>query len=323
MSEPNQETRPAGTGDEAWTPGPPPASIIDAHHHFWRMGEGRYPWLQDEYDPQAFFLGDYASICQDFDPQVYRTRTQGYPVVTTVHVEAERARDEALAETQWLHALHEETGLPGAVVAYADFGSAGIEEALARQAAYPLVRGIRCKPRTARGPDENVRGLPGTLQDERWLAGLARLAQHGMSWDLRVPYWHLEESAEVAARFPDIPIVLNHAGLPWDRSPQGLARWRRGMQALAQCGQVYVKLSELGLRDAAWDTGQNARILRETVDIFGWQRCMFASNMPVSGLNAGFATLVDTVLLAIGHLPPAAQAAIWRGNAQRFYRIAL
>lgn len=300
---------------------PLPGAIVDAHHHFWDLNDGRFPWLQAEYDAQAFFLGDYTEFCKDFGPREYRARTQGYPVVATVHVEAERARDEALEETRWLHAQHQLTGLPSAVVAYVDFSAENAAERLAEHARYPLVRGIRCKPRTSSRPDVSIKGEPGTMQDPQWLAGLASLGQLGWSWDLRVPFWHLEEAAQVAAQVPDIPIVLNHAGLPWDRSADGLAHWRRGMQALAKHDHVHVKLSELGLRDTAWDTQQNAAILREVIEIFDPRRCMFASNLPVSGLKVGFTTLMDTMRLALYGLPDEAQQYIWYDTARRFYRL--
>ncbi|WP_336603716.1 amidohydrolase family protein [Bordetella sp. 02P26C-1] len=302
---------------------PLPNAIVDAHHHLWRLDQGHYPWLQDEYDANAFFLGDYARMCHDFGPPEYRRRTQSLPIRATVHVEAERARDEALAETAWLHELNSQTGMPNAVVAYADFGSPDVASALEQQSAYPLVRGIRCKPKTSASPTSSVRNQPGTMQDERWLRGLALLERYGLSWDLRVPFWHLSEAADVAAQFPSLPIVLNHLGLPWDRSEEGIAAWRRGMEALARHEQVYVKLSEMGLRDAAWNTAENARLIRDTVSIFGWQRCMFASNLPVSGLNVDMPTLIDTVSLGVEDLSEAQKQAIWHDNAVRFYRIAV
>lgn len=300
-----------------------PQAIVDAHHHLWRLAEGHYPWLQDEYDPEAFFLGDYARMCQDFDTAEYRRRMQSLPIKATVHVEAERARDQALAETAWLHQANEQAGFPNAVVAYVDFGSPEVDAALRQQVAYPLVRGIRCKPKTSARPDLSVRGEPGSMQDERWLDGLALLTRYQLSWDLRVPFWHLSEAADVAAQFPSLPIALNHLGLPWDRSDTGIAAWRRGMEALARNDAVYVKLSELGLRDASWNRTQNADLIRDAVSIFGWQRCMFASNLPVSGLNVDVPTLVDTVCLGIAGLSEDAQQAIWHDNALRFYRIAL
>lgn len=300
-----------------------PEAIIDAHHHLWRLTEGRYPWLQAEYDPDVFFLGDYSRMCHDFDTTEYRQRTQDFGVKATVHVEAERSRNEALAETVWLHEAHARSGFPNAIVAYADFGSAQVDMALQQQAAYPLVRGIRCKPKTSAGPDSTVRGEAGSMQDDRWLRGLSLLNRYGLSWDLRVPFWHLIEASEVSAQFPSQPIVLNHLGLPWDRSDAGIATWRRGMEALARNDAVYVKLSEMGLRDASWDIVQNASLIRDAVSIFGWERCMFASNLPVSGLNVDFPTLIDTVCLGIEDLSETAQKAIWFDNALRFYRIAI
>ncbi len=295
--------------------------IVDAHHHLWDLARGQYPWLQQDYDPQAFFLGDYQGLCQDFSAPHYRAASAGCNVVATVHVEAERDRSEQVAETAWLHEQHGLHGMPNAVVAHAWLDRPDTEERLLQHLSYPLVRGIRSKPVTSASPAHSVHGQPGTMQDDRWLRGLALLQTHGLSWDLRVPTWHLAEAADVAAQFPQLPIVLNHHGFAWDRSPEGLQRWRSAMEVLARQPNVHVKLSEFGLRDQAWNWADNARILRETLDIFGWQRCMFASNFPVAGLRIGFQDLVQGVIRTLAHLPTAQQHAVMGGNALRFYRI--
>lgn len=296
--------------------------IVDAHHHLWDLSRGRYPWLQQDYDAGKFFLGDYRPLCQDFLPAHYRAASRGCRVVATVHVEAERDRSEQLAETAWLHEQHGLHGFPNAVVAHAWLDRPETEARLREQLRYPLLRGIRSKPVTAASPDESVRGLPGTMQDEAWLRGLSLLPQLGLSWDLRVPSWHLAEAAEVAAQFPELAIALNHHGFAWDRSEAGLKRWSDAMARLARQPNVHVKLSEFGLRDRAWHWEDNARIVRETLAIFGWQRCMFASNFPVAGLRIGFRELVDGMLRMLQHLTPAQQRAVMADNALRFYRIA-
>lgn len=299
----------------------PPPAIADAHHHLWNLAEGHYPWLQDAYDAGAFFLGDYSALKQDFGAQAYRTRTDGLNIVATVHVEAERDRAESLAETRWLHALQAKEGFPSAIVAYVDLLAPDAAAQLREHAAWPLTRGVRCKPKTAHGPGESVRGQPRSLQDERWPDGLALLQRHDLAWDLRVPYWHLEEAAAAVARVPALRVVLEHAGLPWDRSDAGLAHWRRGMIALAALPGVHVKLSEFGLPAAPWDRRSTLRVIRETVATFGWQRCMFATNLPVSGLRVSMRELVDTVAEALADLDVDARDAIWHRNALRFYRI--
>ncbi|MGO4331243.1 amidohydrolase [Cupriavidus sp. 2TAF22] len=298
-----------------------PSAIVDAHHHLWRLGDdARYPWLQERYDAQAFFLGDYSALRTDFGPEAYLAQWAGLPLAATIHVEAERHPAESLAETGWLHRIHAVHGLPNAIVAHVDFNGAELEQRLLAQAAFPLVRGVRCKPRTSARADLSVRGQPGTLQDARWLEGLRLLAEHGLSWDLRVPFWHLHEAADAVAMFPGLRVVLEHTGLPWDRSEQGLAAWRRGMEALARLPDVHVKLSEFGLPGAPWDRAGNVRVIRQALDIFGWQRCMFASNLPVSGLRAGLGEVVATVAEALRGLDATAADAVWRGNALRFYR---
>ncbi|WP_322025849.1 amidohydrolase family protein [Burkholderia sp. BCC1977] len=308
--------------DDASSPAAMPAALVDAHHHLWRLGAGaRYPWLQDRYDPAHFMFGDYAALCRDFGVDEYRHAAQGAPIVASVHVEAERSRDEALAETRWLHEVAAAHGLPSAVVAWVDLLADDADERLAEQAAWPRVRGVRFKPRTAASPDASVDG-PGTLRDPRWAVALERLAAHGLGWDLRVPFWHLGDAAALLADAPGVDVVLEHAGLPWDRSDAGLARWRSGMEALAAVPRVTVKISELGLRDAVWNDADNARIIRDTIAIFGWERCLFASNFPVAGLRVSYPALLRTFARAMGDLNDAARRAIWHDNAMRVYRIA-
>lgn len=297
--------------------------IVDAHHHLWDLSKGHYPWLQEDYDPRAFFLGDYQPLCRNFLPSDYRAASHGCNVVATVHVEAERDRSEQVAETAWLHQMQARHGVPNAVVAHAWLDRPETGERLLEHLRYPLVRGIRSKPVTAASPTESVRGQRGTMQDENWLRGLSLLPKLGLTWDLRVPYWHLAEAAEVAAQFPKLPIVLNHHGFAWDRSEDGLKRWRDAMAVLARQPNVHVKLSEFGLRDQPWDWQANARIVRDTLAIFGWQRCMFASNFPVAGLRIGYPELVDGLLRMLDGLSPAQQRAVMCDNALRFYRIEL
>jgi predicted TIM-barrel fold metal-dependent hydrolase len=300
-----------------------PAAIVDSHHHLWDLSRIDYPWLGEQYDASAFILGEYYALCRDFLPRDFREAWGGMPVVASVHIEAECARSQALAETRWLHEQAAASGLPSVVVAHVDLLAEDAGERLAEQAAHPLVRSIRFKPVTARRPQDSVADRPGALQDARWPAALDRLRQHGLAWDLRVPFWHLEEAAAVLRDFPGLPVVLQHTGLPWDRSAAGLAAWRRGMEALAALPGVHVRLSELGLRDRPWRLEENLPVVRDAVAIFGWQRAMFGSNFPVAGLRISYPALVRAMAEALAHLDEKARQAIWCDNAAAFYRIKL
>ncbi|MBI3146727.1 MAG: amidohydrolase family protein [Pseudogulbenkiania sp.] len=295
-------------------------ALVDAHHHLWDLTQNHYPWLAESFNDKTF-MGDYRALCRNYLPADFRADQQGHRVIASVHIEAEHDRRDPERETRWLEGLHAQQGLPNAIVAYARFDAPDCADMLVAQCQHPLVRGIRCKPLTSVGPQESVAGQAGSLQDTRWLDGLALLRSFGLSWDLRVPYWHLAEAAEVASLFPDTPIALEHAGLPWNRTAEGLAIWRQGMEALARHPNVHVKLSELSVPGQAWNRQDNVAIIREAIAIFGIERSMFASNFPVAGLRVSYDGLVQTARAAVAHCSPAQQQAFFAGNALRFYRI--
>ncbi|HEX6415797.1 MAG TPA: amidohydrolase family protein [Burkholderiales bacterium] len=284
--------------------------IVDAHHHLWQLSGGPlyYPWLQDA-QPHEFFLGDYAPLKRNYLPPDYRRDAAGHDVVKTVHVEAECSRDQQVEETKWLTELNARYGMPNAIVAHAWFHTPNAEQVLARQSEFPLVRAIRSKPG------------PGSMQDPAWLAGFALLRKFGFSWDLRVPTWQLEEAARVVRAHPDIPVVLNHTGFPWDRTDAGLALWRRGMRALADSPHVLCKLSCLCLPKGAWDYEANRRVVLEAIDIFGVERCMFASNFPVDGLRVSYERMFADFKRMTAAFSPGERSALFHDNAARFYRL--
>lgn len=295
-------------------------TLIDAHHHLWDLKQNPYPWLQEANEPH-FFMGNYDALKKNYLWSDFEKDSSAHNVVATVHCEAEWSRDDQVGETKWLTEMHQRIGHPSAIVAHAWFHTDNSDEILARQAAFPLVKGIRSKPVTALKPDAMPSKLPGSMQDPKWLEGFARLEKYQLSWDLRVPYWHLAEAAEVAAMFPQIPIVLNHTGFPWDRSAEGLAAWRKAMETIAKCPNVWLKVSEFGLKDKPWIYEDNKAIVLEALSIFGIDRCMFASNFPVASLRIDYNTLVTSMAHMISGFTPKEQNDFFVNNAAKFYRL--
>jgi predicted TIM-barrel fold metal-dependent hydrolase len=295
-------------------------AFIDAHHHIWDLQKNYYPWLSD-HPEKDFFLGPYDALKRNYLPEDYRRDAASHNVLATVHVEAEWNREDQVGETRWLSEISARCGFPNAIVAHAWFHAENAAEVIAAQSAFPLVRGIRSKPVTSLHPGAMKPGGPGTMQDERWLQGFSLLGKHGLSWDLRVPFWHLPEAAVVARGFRETPIVLNHTGFPWDRSDEGLRAWRRAMEAIATEPNVWLKVSEFGLRDQPWTYESNQRIVLDAIEMFGIERCMFATNFPVAGLRVDYDTLVRSVSRMLEHVPAAGRRKFFWQNAAKFYRI--
>ena len=59
-------------------------------------------------------------------------------------------------------------------------------------------------------------------------------------------------------------IIINHTGLPADRSADGLAAWRAAMTRVAECPNVAVKISGIGVRGQAWTADSNREVVMTT-----------------------------------------------------------
>ena len=162
----------------------------------------------------------------------YLTDAAPLRIIATVYVETEWDPGDPVGEMHYVERLRRETGLPTVAVAQAWLDRDDAAAVLERQAAFPFVRGIRHKPRANAAPGD---GAPGGMTDQRWRAGFALLARHGLRFDLQTPWWHLHEAVLLAYAHPETTIILNHTGLPVDRSargsPDGSARWRRSLHA--------------------------------------------------------------------------------------------
>lgn len=294
--------------------------IIDAHQHFWDLERNYLPWLCDE--PMIpFRYGDYSAIRHNYLPEDYRRDTADYRVVGSVFIETEWNPETPVQETHWVHELAEREGLPSVMVAQARLDQPDVEDVLAAHCGYSRVRGIRHKPRAAPSPNEVETGAPGSMSDPTWRRGFARLAAHGLSFDLQSPWWHFHEAADLAASHPDIQIIINHTGLPADRSEAGLRGWREAMSAVARQPNVAVKISGIGVPGSTWTVELNRRVVLETIDCFGVERCMFASNFPVDSLVASFSTLFEGFMTITESFSEAERLKLFHDNAVRFYRM--
>lgn len=292
--------------------------IVDAHHHFWDPIANYHPWLSG---PQQipFRYGDYSAIKRRYFPDDYFADVRPHRVIATVYVETEWDPSDPLGETAFIMQLAGEHGVPNAVVAQAWLHHADAAEILARQAAFALVRSVRHKPGGAARPEEAAR-VRSLMSDDRWRRGYAELARHGLHFDLQAPWWHLHEAVQLARDFPQTTIILNHAGLPADRSAAGLHAWRQALAPLADCPNVAVKVSGLGQPGQAWTAQANAPVVNDCIAMFSPQRVLFASNFPVDSLCATFAQIFDGFKAITAGLPAEAQRAMFHDNAQRLYR---
>jgi predicted TIM-barrel fold metal-dependent hydrolase len=276
-------------------------ALVDAHQHFWDPGTHYYPWLNDE-PPIPFRYGDYRAIRKRYLPPDYLRDAKDFKVEKTVYVETEWNPQDPVGEMRYVEQLRREHGLPTVAVAQAWLHHEDAFKVLESQSSFSFVRSIRHKP------------PPGAMLDAKWRRGFGALARNGLRFDLQTPWASLGDAARLAADFPGTQIILNHTGLPADRSAEGLAGWKRAMKEFAARPNTAVKISGIGQAGKPWTVAANRQIVLDTIEIFGEQRCMFASNFPVDSLCGSFATIFNGFREIAGE-----SRALFHDNAIRLY----
>jgi predicted TIM-barrel fold metal-dependent hydrolase len=286
--------------------------IVDAHHHLWDLDRNLYPWLRADPDPDAW-VGDITPIRRSYLVEEYLVEATACGVVRSVHVEAAYDPSDPVGETRWLQEVADRHGFPHAIVAAARLEDPRVEHVLDDHLGCANVRGIR----QMLDRDEG-RSL---LERPEWQRGLSHLSARGLSFDLQITPDQLEAAVELARRNPDLVLILNHCGMPRERTEPALDQWRRGLRLLAEHTNVCAKISGLGMFEHAWTSESIRPYVEDVLDAFGVERCMFGSNFPVDKLYGSYAALVQAMELVTATLGPTERQAFFHDNAARVYRI--
>ena len=293
--------------------------VIDPHHHLYDLKTGRYPWLQDEMLDRVF--GDYSAIRRDYLIDDFRADIKNQNVVKTVHLQVEYDHNDPVAETRWLQGVANQHGYPHGIVAFADLSSPELQQTLEAHCEFPNVRGIRQCLNYHRDPVKTFIAHPHLMSDPKWRSGYSLLKRYDLSFDLQLYGTQMEEALALARAFPDTPMILNHTGMPVDRSPEDIADWQKNMKLLATAPNVYCKISGLGMGDWHWSVDSIRPFVLHAIDAFGADRCMFASNFPVDKLFSSYDDVFNAFKTITQGFSDAERLALFHDNAARIYRI--
>jgi predicted TIM-barrel fold metal-dependent hydrolase len=269
--------------------------------------------------PRIF--GPYEPIRRDYGIDEYLADIAGTPVVRSVYVQANWAPARAEDEVAWVQGVADETGWPHAIVGYADLLADDVRPALDRLARYPLMRGIRMQLHWHTNEQYRFAKHPDLVDDPTFRRNFSVLADYGFSFDLQVFADQMRGAARLASDFHETTFILQHAGMLEDVSEAGRAAWRKGMKALAAQPNVVSKTSGLGTFIHRNDAAHIAAIAKETVALFGADRCLYGSNFPIEKLWTDYPSLLDAHRKAISSLTPTEQRSILHDTAVRVYRL--
>ncbi len=296
--------------------------FIDTHHHLWDLENNPYPWLTEGID---HFIGDYSIFRRTYLISHLHEDAADLPLVKSVHVQAEWDHEaDPVGETAWLQSVADadgSRGMPHAIIGYADLSSDDAPELIARHAEHSNWRGIRHMLNYSEDPTYQFTDRNDLMSDPKWLRGYRALEDHSGSFDLQVWPWQLADASDLAKQVPNVPIVLDHTGMPRDWDDDGVKIWRDGMRALARADNVSVKISALGMFAPAITADAIRPFVLDTIDIFGADRCMFASNYPVDMMFSSYDAIWNAYDAITSDFSDEERDALFRLNAERYYRI--
>ena len=291
----------------------PDFPIIDAHLHVWDQTRLKYsafdghklyghPYHVEDFQRDCgalqveamVFLECYA----DFWPG------GGQYIEEVEFVEDEAARDPRIK----------------AIVAMAplEWGRAALPILTQMRDHHPLVKGIRRIVEF----DADPRAL--TLSDD-FLTGVNLLNDFGYSFDINVHYTQMDIVHDFVPRV-SCPLILDHCGKPGIR--QGaLAQYRDDMRKLARHQNLWVKLSDLPVTadHDSWTEEDLRPYIAATLEAFGPERVIYAGDYPIclaATTLPRWVQVLDNAFYDLG-LSETETRAIYRDNANRFYRLGL
>lgn len=273
---------------------------VDAHQHFWRLAARHGGW-----PPPAL-----AAIHRDFEPADLQPLLRRHGIDATVLVQSLPEE----VDTRFMLDLADRFDFIAAVVGWTDLKAPDAPGRIAALAAHDRLRGLR--------------PMLQDMEDERWIddpalgPAVEAMLRHRLSFDALVLPRHLPALLGFARRHPDLPIVIDHLGKPAIAAGD-TARWRDDIAALAALPQVHCKLSgivtEAG-RD--WTVERLRPCAAHVLEAFGSGRVLWGSDWPVLDLAADYGRWVAASEALLAYLDVPARAAVFGGNARRFYRIA-
>jgi L-fuconolactonase len=274
--------------------------VIDSHHHFWNYTEADYGWIPPE----------WSMIRRDFLPDDMQKEIASAGVDGVVSVQARQS----LLETDWLLGFAAQHAFIRGVVGWLPLIDPAVETHLDHYAANPKLRSLRHVLQAEADDAYMLR--------EDFNRGISALTRRGLAYDILILERHLPNTIAFVDRHPEQVFVLDHIAKPRIATGE-LEPWAKNLRELARRPNVACKLSGMVTEAdvATWTPAQLQPYFDVVIDAFGPARLLFGTDWPVCLAGVGYGRWKQIVEQALRTLSEQERAAVFGGNAVRFYRL--
>ena len=320
----------------------PNIPIIDPHHHLWDVGFGRYyiEELLEDINSSGHNIVSTVYIMSSSNTKIYsKDGLEEFKPLTEIEFATSEGKRADLIPN---NKVKVNASIVGSVdLTYGNKLQPVLEKAV--NISEGRLKGIRMllashtDPRISSGAVKSDLGL---MLHPNFIDGAKCIQDANLSLDFWIYHTQLNEMEKIARALPDLTIILNHIGGPihlgeYEGKQAATHReWRSAMMRLSRIPNINVKLGGLGMavNGAKFHNSKfppNSVQLSdvwkpwiyETIDMFGFDRCMFESNFPVDKGSCSYGALWNAFKILAKDMSDDEINKLFSKNAAKIYKI--
>ena len=320
----------------------PNIPIIDPHHHLWDVGFGRYyiEELLEDINSSGHNILSTVYIMSSSNTKIYsKDGLEEFKPLTEIEFATSEGKRADLIPN---NKVKVNASIVGSVdLTYGNKLKPVLEKAV--NISEGRLKGIRMllashtDPRISSGAVKSDLGL---MLHPNFIDGAKCVQDANLSLDFWIYHTQLNEMEKIARALPDLTIILNHIGGPihigeYEGKQAATHReWRSAMMRLSRIPNINVKLGGLGMavNGAKFHNSKfppNSVQLSdvwkpwiyETIDMFGFDRCMFESNFPVDKGSCSYGALWNAFKIIAKDMSDDEINKLFSKNAAKIYKI--
>jgi len=320
----------------------PNIPIIDPHHHLWDVGFGRYyiEELLEDINSSGHNIVSTVYIMSSSNTKIYsKDGLEEFKPLTEIEFATSEGKRADLIPN---NRVKVNASIVGSVnLTYGNKLQPVLEKAV--NISEGRLKGIRMllashtDPRISSGAVKSDLGL---MLHPNFIDGAKCVQDANLSLDFWIYHTQLNEMEKIARALPDLTIILNHIGGPihigeYEGKQAATHReWRSAMMRLSRIPNINVKLGGLGMavNGAKFHNSKfppNSVQLSdvwkpwiyETIDMFGFDRCMFESNFPVDKGSCSYGALWNAFKIIAKDMSDDEINKLFSKNAAKIYKI--
>lgn len=300
-----------------------PPEIVDCHFHFYNRKINNHPFLE-EYDSKLAHLWGKSydkQLPETYLPEDYFKDMEKFNVTNLVM--AELVSTNPLKEMHFAQDIASHHPCLSAAIANIDLLDKNLPDLLAEYAKIPIVHSVRDHLLWDPGNPQRCYTRRADILSEPIVASSFReIQQYPFTFEFEVYAHEIPHVLRYARQFSGINFALHCIGWPLNQTPEGFKQWKQDMQRLSECRNVFVKITAIEcIFGLDWSLEQLSPWIKTTIELFGSDRCMFGSHLPITKLSRGVVALYDAYQTMVSYLPEQDQQNLFAHTAKHFYAI--